>query len=199
MVTPLQQRIYTFIKDYLGQNGYSPSLTEIAQGIGISPKSISLVSRSIHSLVAAGQLQFQAKGYRKLSLKSDTTAQLPVAGTISTKPASTGTIQTPQAINLGTLLAKPDHFLLTVEGDSMQDAGILHGDLVVCQPADKAKEGDWVIAQVDGAPATLNRISYQIAERITLIPTYTACKPKAYLPHRVQVRGVFVGLIRLAG
>lgn len=53
------------------------------------------------------------------------------------------------------------------------------------------------MALIDEQDATLKRLSYKIPERITLIPANPNLKPKAYLPHRVQIQGVFVGLLRL--
>ena len=66
MITPLQKKIYDYISSFISENDQSPSLVEIAQGIGISPKSISLISRSIHSLVSAGRLKLDKKGYRNI-------------------------------------------------------------------------------------------------------------------------------------
>ena len=83
MVTPVQQKIYTFIQQYTDDNGFSPSLTEIASGIGISPNSISLISRSIHTLVAAGRLRFHKKGYRSIQVVTDKRFTLPVVGRIA--------------------------------------------------------------------------------------------------------------------
>src|SRR5690606_34205702 len=84
MVSPVQQKIYEYIQSHISENGYSPSLTEIARGIGISPKSISLVSRSIHALVDAGRLQFAKKGYRNIQLaESRRDFTLPLMGRIA--------------------------------------------------------------------------------------------------------------------
>lgn len=196
MVTPVQQKIYEYIQDHIGEHGYSPSLSEVARGIGISPKSISLVSRSIHALVDAGRLKFDKKGYRKVQVASGGSLTLPLMGRIAAGTPIEA-IEDRQSVDLGSLLGGQDHFVLEVRGESMVDEGIFDGDLVICRHASEAREGDIVVALIDNLEATLKRISYQISDRITLIPANAALKPKAYLPHRVQIQGVFVGLLRL--
>lgn len=198
MTTPLQNKIYTYIQEYLAQHPYSPSLAEIARGIGISPKSVSLISRHIHALVEAGQLTFHKKGYRNLQLvKNSTTSILPpLIGRIAAG-APIEAIENPEPVDLSALLRGDDHFMLEVKGDSMIDAGILDGDLVICRRTARAEEDQIVVALLDNLEATLKRVSYKVPERITLIPANPALKPKAYLPHRVQVQGIYVGLIRL--
>jgi repressor LexA len=196
MVTPVQQRVYEYIEAHLSEHGYSPSLTEVARGIGISPKSVSLISRSIHALVDAGRLRFDKKGYRKVQVASEATFSLPLMGRIAAG-SPIEAIEDRQSIDLGGLLQKADHFALEVRGESMIEEGILNGDLVICRQAKVGREGDIVVALIDNMEATLKRISYQIADRVTLIPANAALKPKAYLPHRVQVQGIYVGLLRL--
>jgi repressor LexA len=119
MVTPIQQKIVNFIRDYTEQHAYSPSLVEIAEGIGISPKSISLVSRSIHALVAAGALKFHKKGYRNIQVVDEVSAgSLPLMGRIAAGTPIEA-IESQQRIDLASLFGNPDHFALQVKGDSM--------------------------------------------------------------------------------
>lgn len=195
-VTPLQHKIYNFIRHYLDQNGYSPALAEIAQGIGISPKSISLISRSIHALVKAGQLTFDKKGYRNINIIHANRLSLPLLGRIAAG-MPIAAIENKQLIDVGALLQGENHFILEVAGDSMIGEGIFDGDLVICKHMDHAHEGDIVVALIDQQEATLKRLSYKIQNRITLIPANPTLKPKAYLPQRVHIQGVFVGLLRL--
>lgn len=195
-ITPLQHKTYAFIKQYLADNGYAPSLAEIARGIGISPKSISLVSRHIHALVAAGQLQFDRKGYRNIALTEDSGLTLPLLGRIAAGTPIEA-IEDQQSVNIADLIKGDGRFLLEVRGDSMIDEGILDRDLVICRETNRASEGDIVVALIDSLETTLKRISYKVPGRITLIPANPQLKPKAYLPQRVQVQGVFAGLLRI--
>lgn len=198
MVTPVQQKVYEFIQSYIAQHHYSPSLQEVARGIGISPNSISLISRSIHALVDAGLLKFHKKGYRNIQIAEMAQADfaLPLMGRIAAG-VPIEAIEDKQTIDLSTIFKNDNHFVLEVKGDSMIEEGIFDGDLVICKHTPKAHEGDIVVALLDQQEATLKRISYQIKDRVTLIPANPNLKPKAYLAHRVQVQGVFVGLLRL--
>lgn len=196
MVTPTQQKIYSFIESYIAEYRYSPSLTEIAEGIGISPRSISLISRSIHALVKAGLLKFYKQGYRNIELVQNKRYALPIMGRIAAG-APIEAISDKHWLDIGDLLSKKSYFVLEVKGDSMLEEGIFDGDFVICTQAQEAREGDIIVALIDQQEVTLKRLSYQIKERITLIPANPNMKPKAYLPHRIQIQGVFAGLLRL--
>lgn len=196
MTTPVQQKVYEYIQSHIDAHGYSPSLVEVAQGIGISPKSISLISRSIRALVDAGRLKMGAKGYRKVQVVESESCTLPLLGRIAAGTPIEA-IEDRNSVDLSALLQGREHFALEVHGDSMIDEGIFDGDLVICRQAKAGHEGDIVVALIDNLEATLKRISYRIADRVTLVPANPSLKPKAYLPHRVQVQGVYVGLLRL--
>jgi repressor LexA len=198
MGAPVQHKIYEYIQQYIQQQGYSPSLEEIARGIGISPNSISLVSRHIHALVDEGRLKFHKKGYRNIQVVESNSDHfsLPLMGRIAAG-APIEAIQHKQYIDFNALLKGENHFALEVKGDSMVGEGIFDGDLVICKHKKHAHEGEIVVALIDEQDATLKRISYKIQDRVTLIPANPTLKPKAYLPHRVQVQGVFIGLLRL--
>lgn len=197
-MTPLQHKIYGFIRQYTLEQGYAPSLAEIAQGIGISPKSVSLISRNIHALAEAGELKLGAKGYRNIEIVGGGEAglTLPLMGRIAAGTPIEA-IESKQEIDLTGMLQGNDNYMLQVKGDSMIDEGIFDGDLVICRQANQAREGDIVVALIERQEATLKRISYKIRDRITLIPANPTLKPKAYLPQHVQVQGIFVGLLRL--
>lgn len=200
-MTPLQAKIYQFIQNYLDQHTYSPSLSEIAQGIGISPTSVSLISRNIHALVNQGKLNFYKKGYRNIQLGEKTGGKgikfcLPIKGRIAAG-VPIEAIEDNRVLEIEQMLNRSEHFLLEVVGDSMIDEGIFDGDFIICKQASLAYEGDIVVALIDQQEATLKRVSYRIQDRITLIPANQHLKPKAYLPHRVQIQGIFIGLLRL--
>lgn len=197
-ITPLQQKTYAFIKDFLAEHDYAPSLAEIASGIGISPKSVSLISRHIHALVAAGMLQLDRKGYRNISLVENTqSGGLPLLGRIAAG-LPIEALEDKQVIHLEHMFTGDERFALAVKGNSMVDEGILDGDLVICRQTTQAREGDIVVALIDNQEATLKRISFKVPERVTLIPANPEFKPKAYLPQRVQVQGIYIGLLRVA-
>lgn len=195
-MTPLQDKIYQFIQSYLETHAYSPSLSEIAQGLGLSAKSVSLISRNIHALVANGHLKIDKKGYRNLAMVSNHSLSLPFLGRIAAG-APIEAVEDKQQINLDEFFKSDNAFALQVKGDSMIDEGILDGDFVICVHSTQAREGEIVVALIDDANATLKRISYKIKDRITLIPANPNLKAKAYLPNRISVQGIFKGLLRV--
>jgi repressor LexA len=196
-ITPLQHKIYGFLRDYLAGHGYAPSLAEIARGIGVSPKSVSLISRSIHALAEAGMITLDQKGYRNIRLTDAPGFSLPLLGRIAAG-VPIAAIEDKQMMDLSVLVQGDNRFILEVKGDSMIDKGILDGDLAICRYTNHADEGDIVVALIDQQDATLKTLSYQVPGRITLMPANSLLKPKAYLPQHVQIQGVYVGLVRLA-
>lgn len=197
-MTPLQHKLLAFIKSHLAEHGYSPSLAEMATAMGLSAKSVSLISRHIHTLIESGELKFNRKGYRNLALaKEANDFSLPFLGRIAAgKPIEA--VEDRQQLDFSSLFKEETHFILQVKGDSMIEEGILNGDYVICAHTDHAREGDIVVALIDGQEATLKRISFQVADRVTLIPANPALKPKAYLPSHVQVQGKYIGLLRMS-
>lgn len=93
------------------------------------------------------------------------------------------------------MLSSGEHYALEVRGDSMIDAGILEGDLVVIRKADHADSGDIVVALVDEEEATLKRLRRKGAS-IALEAANEAYETRIFGPDRVRVQGKLVGLIR---
>ncbi|HHH39623.1 MAG TPA: repressor LexA, partial [Sedimenticola sp.] len=88
-----------------------------------------------------------------------------------------------------------DCYLLQVRGDSMIDEGILDGDHIVVEPRNHARNGEIVVALVDGSEATLKRIE-QRPGAVLLHPANPSMAPMRYPPERVQIQGVLVGQMR---
>jgi repressor LexA len=86
-------------------------------------------------------------------------------------------------------------YVLEVKGDSMIEEGILDGDWVVIEQRDHARNGEIVVALVDGEEATLKRIE-QTPGQIILHPANSSMQPMRYLPEQVQIQGVLVGQMR---
>lgn len=197
MATPTQHRIYQFIQQYITDKGFSPSLVEIAQGIGVRSKS--LISRYVHALQKEGLIDLDPKGYRQIRLKIPT-GSIPLLGRIAAGFPIEAIAQQ-ESLNLHELMtsqARADMFALEVKGDSMIEEGILHGDLVLCESRVAANDGEIVVALIDNQEATLKRIKIQTNGNVVLTPANAALKPMIYEAHRVRVQGVFVGLIRMS-
>ena len=93
----------------------------------------------------------------------------------------------------GSLVGRGEHFALTVEGDSMIDAGIYDGDTAVIQRCDTAENGTIVVALVDSAEVTLKRLRRKHGS-IALEPANPVYETRIFGPDRVQVQGKIVGL-----
>ena len=194
-MTPIQYKIYQFIHDFIEKHGYAPLLKEVAVGVGISPKSKSFVSRCVHMLTEKGLLAMDGEG-RPRNIKLVGGLSLPLVGRIAAGAPIEAIAQT-ETLDLGALLVADNHFVLEVKGDSMIDEGILDGDKIICKQQHSAEEGDIVVALLDSHEATLKRIHFKPAGHITLIPANKKLKPQVYLAQRIQIQGVFVGLLRL--
>ncbi len=89
----------------------------------------------------------------------------------------------------------PNLFALRVRGDSMRDAGLLDGDLAVCEPRQYAANGEMVVALIDGEEATVKHFHLH-ADRIELRPANPAYAAMSYAFGRVLVQGKVVGIQR---
>jgi repressor LexA len=93
------------------------------------------------------------------------------------------------------MMSSGDHYALSVEGDSMVDAGILDGDVVVIRRCDTAENGAIVVALVDNEEATLKRLRRK-GDKVALEPANKAYETRIFGPDRVRVQGRLVGLLR---
>ncbi len=96
------------------------------------------------------------------------------------------------------LLGPGDHYALEVSGDSMVDAGILDGDYALIRRCDTARDGDIVVALVDGSDATLKYLKHAKG-MVELEPANAMYSTQRYLPSRVRVQGKLAGLLRRYG
>lgn len=99
-------------------------------------------------------------------------------------------------LDLVGLFAGPDRYALRVSGDSMIDAGILHGDTVIVRKSDVAAVGDVVVALIDGHEATLKRLGATVDGTVELVPANASMVPMRYAASRVRIQGVLVGQLR---
>jgi repressor LexA len=194
MTTDFQLSLYKYISSYVAANKQSPTFLEMTAAMGISPRSKSLITRSLRALSKDGKIVLKREGRRLLI--SLTSKNLTLVGRISAG-IPIEAINEPQSLNLNELIEVDNRFALQVKGNSMIDDGIFDGDIILCKQADVAREGEIIVALIDQHNTTLKRISYKVKGMITLIPSNPELKPKAYSPDRIQIQGIYVGLIRL--
>ena len=196
MLTRLENKVLTYISDYIAGHDQAPTLREIGDELDISSKGT--VHRYVESLIKKGQLQRRSRGWRGIQLTSRNRRSLtilPLQGCIEAgKPIEP--IPSQSEINFSSLLLGPDKFVLKVVGDTMLEAGILHDDLVVVKKADSANNADIVVALIDDGEVTLKRLRKH-GDRIELIPANKNMVSLIYPTERVHIQGIVVGQLRI--
>lgn len=195
-LTPRQLEILMFIRDGRRTFGYSPTLQEIADHIGISKIT---VFEHVEALVEKRVLRRRSNRARSLEPTSlarfpdERSTLLPLVGRIAAgRPLEA--IETPDAIDLEEIYrSRYPVRTLKVVGDSMIDEHIRDGDIVVFEQRSNARNGDTVVALVDGDDATLKRF-YKEKHRIRLQPANPDYDP--IYAKNVEIQGVVIGVIR---
>ena len=205
MLTGRQQEIWKFLTDYVDEHGYPPTVREIGEAVGLA--SPSTVHAHLANLERAGLIKRDPTKPRALELRRDPKPEtaraedvhrLPLLGEI----AAGGPLLAEQ--NVEDYLAVPEplarggeEFLLRVKGDSMFNAGILDGDLVVVRRQQDARNGDIVVA-LAGADETADEATvkrfFREDGRIRLQPENDALEP-IYTDY-VEVLGKVTGVFR---
>ena len=196
MLTPSQQKILDFIRHYLVREGFAPTLTEIAQGLGVSSKGS--MHKQVQALAEAGAIQLVPGRKRGIQLTEESEHQamtLPLLGRIAAGHPIEA-IPDQDNLNIAEFLLGPGRFALLVQGDSMIDAGILDGDTVIIRRQDTADDGDIVVALIDGEDATLKRLHHRVGNKLELAPENRNLRPLVFEAHRVRIQGVLVGQLR---
>lgn len=199
-----QKEILEYIRKYIDKYGYSPTLGEIAEAIGVS--SLATVHEHLQALVTKGIIRKFEGAVRGIEVLDNHIAselkniELPVLGYIAagqpimpyTDPDATISVA-PNSVNLSN---RRSSFVLQVKGDSMIEDGILDGDFVIIEETSLAHDGDIVVALLDNGLATLKRY-YKEPNRIRLEPANAAMNP--IYATDVKIQGHCVGVIRRFG
>lgn len=196
MLTALEEKILQFITHHIARHGHAPTLVEIGRAMEIRSKGT--VHRYVEALIRKGHLHRNGRSWRGIRLTGENSRRLtilPLLGRIAAgRPIEAIADQT--EINFSDLLLGPDRYALKVKGDSMIDAGIFDGDLVIIRHTETAGNGDIVVALIDGEEATLKRLKKHGA-RVELIPANSKLASMVYPAERVRIQGVVVGQVRL--
>ncbi|VAX10161.1 SOS-response repressor and protease LexA [hydrothermal vent metagenome] len=170
----------------------TPSLSEVAEGIGIRSKGVA--HRYVQALAEAGALILHPGQHRGIELVEDALS-IPLLGRIAAgQPIEA--IPGQDQLDLSTLYGPNRYYALRVTGDSMVDAGILDGDTVIIEQRDIANDGEIVVALIDGENATLKRLKYRQDGSLALIAENTTMPPMIYAAERVVIQGIVVGQLR---
>jgi repressor LexA len=198
-LTGRQQEIWSFLTEYVDRHGYPPTVREIGEAVGLA--SPSTVHAHLANLERAGLLKRDPTKPRALELTGRdapsvaTLPKLPLVGQI----AAGGPLLAEQ--NIEDEIAVPEtlqgDFLLRVRGDSMIEAGILDGDIVVVKRAQDARNGQIVVALAgddESSEEATVKTFYKERGRIRLQPENSALE--AIFAEHVQILGHVVGVFR---
>ena len=184
LTTERQQRILDAIRAFTAERGYPPSVREIGERVGLS--SSSTVQSHLKTLERRGLLKRDPTKPRALvasdamlhdvELGDRRVSYLPVVGRVAAGIPITAVENVEDTFALPCGFVKdPNSFMLRVKGDSMVEAAIMDGDLVVVRPSPDAKNGEIVVAMIDGE-ATVKTF-YRESGRIRLQPENAAMEP----------------------
>ena len=181
----------------LEERGFIRRLAHRARALEV----VKLPEQATTAAPAKGRAPFkpdviQGGGRPQVAEAANDTRELPLLGKIAAGTPiaaiqhETGRYPVPES-----MLGAGEHYMLEIDGDSMIEAGILHGDLVVIKKADNASTGEIVVALVEGEEATLKRLRKRGAS-IALEPCNAAYETRIFGPDQVEVQGKLVGLFR---
>jgi repressor LexA len=199
-LTKRQAEIFDFIKRYSAKYGYPPTVRDIGKAVGLA--SSSTVHAHLANLEKVGLLRRDPSKPRALELLDRATdavrsvvrpAGLPLVGQVAAGVPVLAEENIEDYVHVPEMVGGDDgEFVLRIKGDSMRDAGILEGDLVVVRPQEVAADGDVVVALV-GEEATVKRFFKEV-DHVRLQPENPTMEP--IRSKEVRVLGKVVGLLR---
>jgi repressor LexA len=224
VLTLKQRQLLLFIHERIKETGISPSFDEMKDALNLASKSgIHRLISALEERGFVRRLPHRARALEVLKLPDSAATAAPPRGRQSFRPslvdAGREVIESARASLpvLGKIAAgvpieaiqhevsrisppedfasEEDHFALQVEGESMIEAGIHDGDLIILKRTDTAQSGDIVVALIDEEEATLKRFRAR-GDRIALEAANTAFETRIFGPDRVRIQGRLVALIR---
>ena len=201
-ISDRQKQILDFILDTVRSRGYPPSVREIGEAVGLS--SPSTVHSHLLALAEAGYLRRDASKPRAIEvmdtgedgeLRRAPVRDVPLVGRIAAGSPILAEEDIEEIFPLPTsLVGNEPVFMLRVQGDSMIDAGIFDGDLVVVRRQPEALNGELVAALIEGEEATVKRFKRD-GDRVLLLAENPAYEP-IVLTSDVEVIGKVVAVLR---
>ncbi|WP_100010879.1 transcriptional repressor LexA [Lentibacillus sediminis] len=197
-----QQMILDFIKDQVKKKGYPPSVREIAEAVGLA--SSSTVHGHLARLESKGHIRRDPTKPRAIEILDtspdshiprEEARYAPVIGKVTAGLPITAVENIEEFVPLPNSSASPDDnlFVLVIEGESMIEAGILDGDMVIVKQQTTAQNGEIVVAMTDEDEATVKRF-FKEKDHFRLQPENATMEPLIY--ENVTILGRVIGLYR---
>jgi repressor LexA len=186
----------SYIREFSHNHGYAPTLQEIARHFSLS--SVATVHKHIGHLIRKGYLRHgrhQRRDLELADLRQERIGRVPLLGMVAAgRPiepfTTTDEIDLPED-----WLGRGRTYALRVRGDSMIDEHISDGDLVIVEERETARNGETVIALVDGQTVTLKRYRRDGAT-VHLLPANPQVQPLVLPEERIRIQGVVIGVLR---
>ena len=198
-LTPRQKEVLDFLVQFSEEHGYAPSFEEIASGVGLA--SLATVHKHITALEQKGYVRRRFNESRSIEISPDykreererlrprPAAEVPLLGRIAAG-APVEAINNPEVLDFSDFSADSNTFALEVRGDSMIEDHILSGDYVLAQRTAEVRDGEIVVALVDGMETTLKRIYREEGGAvIRLQPANAEMEPIRVPAEKVQIQG----------
>jgi repressor LexA len=202
-LTPKQLKILRLIRDHRITHGYSPTMQELADELGVSKVT---VFEHVEALIKKDALRREPNKARSLSLGDDVVIpdeaqplQFPLVGRIAAGRPIERCEDTDQ-VDLQQIFGprlgqRAGTYALRVEGDSMRDEGILEGDYVLVERREIARNGERVVALLPDGETTL-KTYYKEGGKVRLQPANPEFEPIVMSERQCSVRGVVIGVLR---
>jgi repressor LexA len=204
-LTKRQKDFLNFLSDFLDKRGYSPSYEEIAEGMSLA--SLATVHKHILALESKQYLKRGFNQSRSLEIapkyyaeqrqhhSSVPSMEIPLLGRIAAGyPVEQMTGH--DTVNFSDFTGDPNTYALQVRGESMVEDHICDGDFVLVERTETARDGDIVVALVNGSESTLKRFYREPGDRVRLQPANSTMQP-IYVPGvNVAVQGKVLAVLR---
>ncbi|MEE9358494.1 transcriptional repressor LexA [Candidatus Vondammii sp. HM_W22] len=195
-LTRRQREIFEYLQTHLKEFPHPPTLDELCTALGLSSKGS--LHKQVQALIEAGlvaPMNNRRRGIRLTEQLPGEDQGLPFLGYIAAgQPIEA--VEQHEPVQVPEFLYTDEPcYVLQVKGDSMIDEGILDGDHIVIEQRNQARNGEIVVALIDGSDATLKRIE-QKPSHVILHPANMAMEPMEFSPEQVQIQGVLVGQMR---
>jgi repressor LexA len=200
--TQRQKEVLDYITRFLAKHGYEPSYAQIARHFGVSSKAT--IAKHISALEKRGLIKREHEpGRFTLAVRldeasADAACEVRLVGRIAAG-APIDAIQDIETICVPRFLlgrVRPERiYALRVKGDSMIDEHICDGDIALIESRNEARDGEIVVALIDRARSTLKRI-FRFGDEVELRPSNSQLQPMRVHASRVEIQGIFRGLMR---
>jgi repressor LexA len=204
-LTKRQKEFLDFLAGFLEKRGYSPSYEEIAEGLSLA--SLATVHKHILALESKNYVKRGFNQSRSLELApkfyeeqrqfrpQPAGVEVPLLGRIAAG-APVEAIAGQDTLNFSDFAGNDGTYALQVRGESMIEDHICDGDYVLVEKADGARDGDIVVALVDGMETTLKRFYLEAGDRVRLQPANASMQPIFVPQSSVEIQGKVLAVLR---